>query len=71
MLAKAPDPSTHNVEGDDAFASKLCSYNKKGRIAVSIFGHINPLLAFPAILRFSWRRNTVDNRISPAENNKC
>jgi hypothetical protein len=48
----------------------LFSVNK-GRISVRCFGHIDPLLAFPAVLRFAVHRNTGGNRISPAENNKC
>jgi hypothetical protein len=48
----------------------LFSVNK-GRISVKCFGHIDPLLAFPAVLQIRLRRKTVFNRISPAENNKC
>jgi hypothetical protein len=43
----------------------------KGRIAVRGFGHIDPLLAAPDVLRFKLRRNTESHRISLAENNKC
>jgi hypothetical protein len=51
------------------FRQQAGSY--KGRISVKCFGHIDPLLAFPAVLRFAVHRNTGGNRISPAENNKC
>jgi hypothetical protein len=36
----------------------------KGRIPVKRFGHIDPLLAFPAVLQNRPRRKTVFNRIS-------
>jgi hypothetical protein len=66
----------------DSIASKLCSYEvwrptlghtraNKGRISVKPFGHINPLLAFPAVLSNAVRRKTVFNRISLRRTRKC
>jgi hypothetical protein len=59
----------------DAIASKLCSYEvcraNKGRIPVNSFGHIDPLLAFPAVLSNAARRKTVFNRISLRRTRKC
>ncbi|TFB40249.1 hypothetical protein [Pseudomonas sp. F01002] len=66
----------------DAIASKLCSYEvwrptlghtraNKGRNSVNFFGHIDPLLAFPAVLSNAAPRKTVFNRISLRRTRKC
>jgi hypothetical protein len=43
----------------------------EGRISVNYFGHIDPLLAFPAVLRLALREQDCVQPNQPAENKKC
>src|SRR5207253_7983741 len=57
--AERPMRHSHAERGNDHVSRAI-----QGRISDKQFGHIDPLLAAPAVLSNSVRRKTVSNRIS-------